>query len=45
MAFPNFYCMTIINEPIKSANLESIFDDYQSKEKADDSKDLEEIIK
>lgn len=44
MAFPNYYCMTIINEPIRQSNLEQVYSDYQSKEKSDDTKDLKEII-
>ncbi len=43
-AFPHYYCMTILNEPVASESLQGIFNKYQSKEKTTDADDLTMIL-
>lgn len=43
-AFPKYFCMTILNEPIASESLMATFNKYQSKEKTSDADDLTMIL-
>jgi len=44
LAFPNYFCMTVLNEPAASDSLQATFTKYQSREKTNDLDDLNMII-